>query len=191
MALGRQLTHGNLLLAFLQTAAAQGVQVGEHPAFGGVHPVHVANSWHYDGLAADLNTRAGASAAEKSELAPWADLAISLGIGYFLNRTGRGIGAAATHNTHLHVDCGGWYNFGDGDLQVPAQPGWPRLLKGSHGLHVEVLQRVLKLYGFDPGPFDGQDGPKTTSAVVAYQTSRKLTVDGVVFNQTWGKIRQP
>lgn len=191
MALGRQLTHANLLVAFLQTAAAHGVQVGEHPAFGGVHPVHVANSWHYDGLAADLNTRAGASAAEKSELAPWADLAISLGIGYFLNRTGRGIGAAATHNDHLHVDCGGWYNFGNGDLQVPGTPSYPVLYNGSHGLAVEVLQRVLVLYGFNPGPIDGRFGPKVEAAVREYQIDRALKNDGVVGPISWGQIRLP
>lgn len=33
----------------------QGYLVGENPAFGGVHPVHVDNSWHYRGQALDVN----------------------------------------------------------------------------------------------------------------------------------------
>lgn len=33
----------------------QGYMVGEHPRFGGVAPVHTKNSWHYKGLALDIN----------------------------------------------------------------------------------------------------------------------------------------
>lgn len=33
----------------------QGYQVGEHPAFGGVAPVHAPNSYHYRGMALDVN----------------------------------------------------------------------------------------------------------------------------------------
>lgn len=32
-----------------------GFHVGEHPAFGGVAPVHSPNSWHYQGRALDIN----------------------------------------------------------------------------------------------------------------------------------------
>ena len=33
----------------------QGFDVSEHPMFGGVHPVHVKNSYHYKGRAIDVN----------------------------------------------------------------------------------------------------------------------------------------
>jgi hypothetical protein len=36
-----------------------GFQVGEHPAFGGVSPVHAPNSWHYKGRAIDVNWPGG------------------------------------------------------------------------------------------------------------------------------------
>jgi hypothetical protein len=38
---------------------AAGFQVGEHPAFGGVSPVHTADSWHYKGRAIDVNWPGG------------------------------------------------------------------------------------------------------------------------------------
>lgn len=35
----------------------KGFSPGEHPKFGGVHPVHTATSLHYKGLALDVNDR--------------------------------------------------------------------------------------------------------------------------------------
>jgi len=46
------------------------------------------------------------------------------------------------------------------------------------GERVRVLQRALKAAGFDPGKIDGDFGPKTTTAVYAYQVSKGLTPDG-------------
>jgi peptidoglycan hydrolase-like protein with peptidoglycan-binding domain len=37
----------------------------------------------------------------------------------------------------------------------------------------------------DPGPIDGDFGPRTQSAVRAYQTQQNIVVDGVVGDQTW------
>lgn len=62
----------------------------------------------------------------------------------------------------------------------------PRLLRlGSRGPEVAELQRKLLAAGFDPGVADGIFGPRTDSAVKAFQHSRGLVVDGIVGSRTW------
>ncbi len=61
----------------------------------------------------------------------------------------------------------------------------PTLSLGSTGAAVINLQTRLKSAGFDPGPIDGIFGPKTRAAVIAFQTSKNLVVDGIVGVQTW------
>jgi peptidoglycan hydrolase-like protein with peptidoglycan-binding domain len=52
---------------------------------------------------------------------------------------------------------------------------------------VEGVQRAPASLGFDPGPIDGRDGPKTRAAVVAFQTSGEvLDADGKVGPLTLG-----
>lgn len=46
------------------------------------------------------------------------------------------------------------------------------------GENVKRVQRALKKLGFDPGPVDGAYGPKTTTAVYAFQITKGLTPDG-------------
>lgn len=65
----------------------------------------------------------------------------------------------------------------------------PVLSQGARGAEVATLQQALRDAGFDPGPIDGDFGPRTRAAVVAFQQARGLTVDGVVGPQTWGALR--
>ncbi len=58
------------------------------------------------------------------------------------------------------------------------------LRNGSTGPQVEELQKMLKDAGFDPGPLDGQFGPKTRAAVLAFQQAKGIQVDGIVGPQT-------
>jgi TP901 family phage tail tape measure protein len=46
---------GGGIVALGHQLQQQGYEVGEHPAFGGVHPVHAPNSYHYRGMAIDVN----------------------------------------------------------------------------------------------------------------------------------------
>lgn len=55
---------------------------------------------------------------------------------------------------------------------------------GASGDAVRCLQRSLAGAGFSPGPVDGGFGNMTRSAVVAFQRSRGLFVDGVAGRQT-------
>jgi len=41
-----------------------------------------------------------------------------------------------------------------------------------------LIQKSLREMGYDPGPVDGQVGPRTTSAIQAYQRRAGLSVDG-------------
>ncbi len=63
----------------------------------------------------------------------------------------------------------------------------PTLARGSTGSVVTALQNALKIFGAatDPGPIDGDFGPRTEAAVRAYQSHQSITVDGIVGHQTW------
>lgn len=62
------------------------------------------------------------------------------------------------------------------------------LRRYDHGPAVEDLQDRLIAAGFAVGTKDGVFGPKTESAVVAFQTKRGLLADGVVGPVTWGAL---
>jgi peptidoglycan hydrolase-like protein with peptidoglycan-binding domain len=62
----------------------------------------------------------------------------------------------------------------------------PTLQQGSTGNDVTVLQTQLNAKGFNVGTPDGQFGPGTKTAVIAFQTSKSITpADGVVNQATW------
>jgi len=70
----------------------------------------------------------------------------------------------------------------------PADSNTPLLSRGASGSVVTALQKGLKKYSTpatDPGPVDGDFGPKTEDAVKVYQQDRDVEVDGIVGDQTW------
>lgn len=67
----------------------------------------------------------------------------------------------------------------------------PTLTQGSTGSAVVELQRLLAQAGFSPGLMDGDFGPKTYAAVVAFQRARGLSADGVVDGDTWAALKAP
>jgi hypothetical protein len=84
-----------------------------------------------------------------------------------------------------------------GPEEPPERPDWPQwpsrpedipvedrptLRQGDHGDDVLDLQRMLPRF---PGEFDGDFGPVTENAVLNYQASRGLEVDGICGQQTW------
>ncbi len=56
---------------------------------------------------------------------------------------------------------------------------------------VRALQRDLARAGFSPGRVDGRYGPFTQAAVMRFQTTRHLIVDGVAGPVTLGMLRHP
>jgi len=55
----------------------------------------------------------------------------------------------------------------------------PALKQGSSGPDVKSLQQKLKDLGFDPKGVDGNFGPGTRDAVIAFQQSKGLQADGI------------
>jgi putative chitinase len=58
------------------------------------------------------------------------------------------------------------------------------LKEGSRGDDVLALQRKLVEKGFSPGALDGDFGPGTEAAVLAFQQGEGLLADGVVGPRT-------
>ncbi|MFA9457444.1 peptidoglycan-binding protein [Halalkalibacter sp. AB-rgal2] len=59
---------------------------------------------------------------------------------------------------------------------------------GARGNITRVLQALLYIKGFNPGPFDGIFGRGTERAVRDFQRFQGITVDGIVGPQTWGRL---
>jgi peptidoglycan hydrolase-like protein with peptidoglycan-binding domain len=71
---------------------------------------------------------------------------------------------------------------------LPSDPKTVLLVRGLSGSVVTALQKGLQKYSTpatDPGVVDGNFGPKTETAVKAYQRDRGVQVDGIVGDQTW------
>lgn len=60
----------------------------------------------------------------------------------------------------------------------------PVLKEGSSGPEVVTLQQKLKEAGFNPGQCDGDFGPATRAAVMAFQKSEGLLADGIAGPRT-------
>ena len=51
------------------------------------------------------------------------------------------------------------------------------------------IQQFLSNNGFNPGPVDGQSGPKTKNAIILFQKENGLLADGIVGNRTKAEMR--
>src|SRR2546430_11503775 len=65
----------------------------------------------------------------------------------------------------------------------------PVLKQGSSGPDVKDLQQKLKALGFDPNGVNGNFGPGTRAAVVAFQQSKGLQADGIPGPATLGALQ--
>lgn len=90
---------GGDIVALGKFLQSKGFAVGENPAFGGVAPVHVPTSWHYKGLALDVNADSmpGGEMSNLDRLNAWLQSNYSrLGLAELIWR-------APNHFDHLHV----------------------------------------------------------------------------------------
>ena len=74
----------------------------------------------------------------------------------------------------------------DDDAQAPAYPG-TALRQGSKGANVRAMQQRLTDLGYSLG-VDGNFGPGTARAVIAFQQKNNLGKDGVVGPNTWAAL---
>jgi peptidoglycan L-alanyl-D-glutamate endopeptidase CwlK len=63
------------------------------------------------------------------------------------------------------------------------------LQQGSTGSDVTALQTKLKALGFNPNGVDGNFGPGTKAAVIAFQQSKGLTPDGIAGPATMAALQ--
>lgn len=63
------------------------------------------------------------------------------------------------------------------------------LYLSSTGPMVALLQQTLNELGYDAGPVDGIFGEQTLSALKKFQQNNSLTVNGVVWPETWEALR--
>ena len=79
------------------------------------------------------------------------------------------------------ADTPRWVHFDE--RQVAS--GYPLVRQGSRGVYVCILQDALINLGYNTGGLDGVFGARTLSSVRNYQSTRGLTVDGLVGINTW------
>lgn len=53
-----------------------------------------------------------------------------------------------------------------------------------------LVQQQLKTLGYDPGPVDGQEGPKTKAAIAKFQQDKGLVADGIAGAMTTEELNQ-
>jgi peptidoglycan hydrolase-like protein with peptidoglycan-binding domain len=70
-------------------------------------------------------------------------------------------------------------------LRANAPVDKPTLCRGSINEQVSIVQQVLKAGKYYIGLVDGNFGNKTEAAIKALQKDKKLTVDGIIGDQTW------
>jgi N-acetylmuramoyl-L-alanine amidase len=67
---------------------------------------------------------------------------------------------------------------------LEASTTYPLLKYGSRGTSVVTLQKALIAQGYLKGSADGIYGNMTRSAVIKFQTAKKIKIDGIAGNQT-------
>lgn len=119
-----------------------GYAVGEHPAFGGVAPVHTQNSYHYRGMALDVNADnfPGGEGPALDKAAAWLRREYAGKILELLWRT-------AGHYDHLHVAIGGSGTGGTGGIAgIGEPPEIRRVLTQAKGKLGDISQGALDTF---------------------------------------------
>ena len=68
--------------------------------------------------------------------------------------------------------------------------GYPLIRQGSRGAYVCIAQDNLNTLGYRTGGLDGVFGTQTRNAVLQYQRSVGLAVDGIIGCNTWRSLQE-
>ena len=84
-----------------------------------------------------------------------------------------------------------WVHF-DRRFGTPAcsTGGYPLIRNGSRGNYVCIAQDDLNTLGYTTGGLDGVFGTQTYNAVRRYQSSRGLSVNGIIGCNTWRSLQE-
>lgn len=131
-------------------------------------------SQHLYGIAADIQI----NSVDPLKICRYAEILMPGhgGIGYYVDRF-----------THVDVRASRarWKQIRSGQPNISvAGFGYPILKKGARGEDVKDLQRLLNKYGYNLS-IDGIFGSGTETAVLSFQKSKRLIVDGIVGPKTW------
>lgn len=75
------------------------------------------------------------------------------------------------------------------NTQPPTVPDWPLVRTGDSGPVIAALQHLLNFKGQNLN-VDGDFGPQTRNAVIAFQNQSGLSADGIVGPLTWSALIQ-
>lgn len=95
------------------------------------------------------------------------------------------------HTEHLHISIEHTRNAEASRMPwelVEHIPAWPQLRLGAASTAVRQLQALLNAHGAAL-TVDGRFGPGTRSAVLAFQRSKSIEVDGVAGPETYTTLR--
>ena len=132
---------------------------------------HGSQSQHYAGTAFDVGQ--GLTNAQRTRLRT---SAINSGVWTYVE-------PASLSPTWVHFDR----RFG---TAACSSGGFPLIRRGSRGNYVCIAQDDLNTLGYRTGGLDGVFGEQTYNAVRRYQSSRGLSVDGIIGCNTWRSLQE-
>jgi hypothetical protein len=97
---------------------------------------------------------------------------------------GTGTGAPGKAKSGTDMGQSGTTAPGTGGMSSKPATG----MNGAGAEEVKAVQKALQDKGMDPGPIDGIMGPRTASALKAFQKDHKLTESGRLDDQTREKL---
>lgn len=132
---------------------------------------HGTQSQHYAGTAFDVGQRL-----TNAQRAVLRNSAINSGVWTYVE-------PASLSPTWVHFDR----RFG---TPACSSGGFPLIRRGSRGNYVCIAQDDLNTLGYRTGGLDGVFGEQTYNAVRRYQSSRGLSVDGIIGCNTWRSLQE-
>lgn len=132
---------------------------------------HGSQSQHYAGTAFDVGQ--GLTNAQRTVLR---NSAINSGLWTYVE-------PASLSPTWVHFDR----RYG---ISACSSGGFPLIRRGSRGNYVCIAQDDLNTLGYRTGGLDGVFGEQTYNAVRRYQSSRGLSVDGIIGCNTWRSLQE-